>query len=82
MIKAEYIYLSKANRDVLLFVSLMKEIELALKLQGEAPTVLCSIFEKQRQSRGDRARGFPINTISYEAHGYQLPSLPEFLCEW
>ena len=33
-------------RDVLNFVSIMKEIELVLKLQGESPTVLCSLFEK------------------------------------
>ena len=33
-------------RDVLTFVSLMKEIEFVLKLQGDSPTVLCSIFEK------------------------------------
>ena len=31
--------------DVLPFVSLMKEIEFVLELQGDTPKVLCSIFE-------------------------------------
>ena len=33
-------------RDVLPFVSLMKEIDFVLKLRGDTPTVLCSLFEK------------------------------------
>ena len=33
-------------RDVLTFVSLMKEIEFVLKLQEDIPTVLFSLFEK------------------------------------
>ena len=33
-------------RDLLPSVSLMKEIELVLKLQGDAPMVLCSLFGK------------------------------------
>ena len=33
-------------RDVLPFVSLMKEIEFVLKLQGDDPTVLCSLYQK------------------------------------
>ena len=33
-------------KDVLPFVSLMKEIEFLLKIQGDAPTVLCIIFKK------------------------------------
>ena len=32
-------------RGVLPFVSLMKEIELVIKLQGDALTVLCSLFK-------------------------------------
>ena len=31
--------------DILPFVSLMKEIEFILKLQGDTPMVLCSILE-------------------------------------
>ena len=31
--------------DVLPFLSLMKEIEFVLKLQGDTPTVLCSLFK-------------------------------------
>ena len=46
MTEAEYIALSQEIRDVLNFVSLMKEIYFVLKLQGDAPTVLCTIFEK------------------------------------
>ena len=45
--EAEYIYLSQVVSEVLPFVSLMKEIEFVIKLQGDAPTVLCSLFEKQ-----------------------------------
>ena len=44
--EVEYIDLYQAIRDVLTFVSLMKEIEFILKLQGDTPTVLWSIFEK------------------------------------
>ena len=33
-------------RYVLPFVGFMKEIEFILKLQGDALTLLCSIFEK------------------------------------
>ena len=33
-------------RDVLPFVGLMKENEFELKIQGDAPTVLCSLFGK------------------------------------
>ena len=33
-------------RDVLTFVSLMKEIEFVLKLQGDNLALLCSLFEK------------------------------------
>ena len=33
-------------RDVLPFVSLMKVTEFVLKIQGDAMTVLCSLFEK------------------------------------
>ena len=33
-------------RYVLPFVSLMKETEFIIKLQGDAPTLLCSLFEK------------------------------------
>ena len=32
-------------RDVLPFFCLMKEIEFLLKLQGDTPAVLCSLFE-------------------------------------
>ena len=45
--EAEYISLSQAMRDVLPFVSIMKEIEFVLKLQGDTPAVLCSIFENK-----------------------------------
>ena len=41
--KAEYIALSQAMRNVLPFVSIMKEIECVLKLQEYTPAVLCSI---------------------------------------
>ena len=37
----------QAMRDILPFVSLMKEIDFVLKLQGDAPTVLCSLFENR-----------------------------------
>ena len=46
MTEAEYIDLFKVIRYVLPFVSLMKEIGFVLKLQGNAPTVLCSLFKK------------------------------------
>ena len=42
----EYISLSQVMRYVLTFVSLMKEIEIVIKLQVDIPKVLCSIFEK------------------------------------
>ena len=42
---AEYISLLQAMRDVLPFISLMKEIEFVLELQGDTPKVLFSIFE-------------------------------------
>ena len=38
--------LSQAMREILPFVTIMKEIEFVLKLQGDALTVLCIIFEK------------------------------------
>ena len=41
----EYISLTQSIREVIPFLSLMKEIEFVLKLQGETPTALCSIFE-------------------------------------
>ena len=44
--EAEYISLYQAMMDVLPFVSIMKEIEFVLKLQGYIPAVLCSLFEK------------------------------------
>ena len=43
--EAEYISLSQAMREVLPFVSLMKEIEFVLKILGDTLTVQCSIFE-------------------------------------
>ena len=43
--EAEYIDLSQAMRYVLPFVSLMKEIEFVLKLQGDTLTIMCSIFK-------------------------------------
>ena len=46
MTEAEYIALSQAMRYVLAFVSLMLEFGCILKLQGDATTVLCSIFKK------------------------------------
>ena len=46
MKEVKYIDLSQSTREVLTFVSPMKEIGFILKLQGGAPTVLCSIFEK------------------------------------
>ena len=42
---AEYISLSQAMRDVLLFVSIMKEIEFVLNLKGDTLAVLYSLFE-------------------------------------
>ena len=45
-IEVEYIALYQAMRYVLPFVSLMKETEFIIKLQGDAPTLLCSLFEK------------------------------------
>ena len=45
MMEVEYITLSQAMRDVFPFVSLMKEIEFVLKIQGDTPTVLCSLLE-------------------------------------
>ena len=47
--EVEYITLYQATRDVLSFVSLMKEIEFVIKLQHDNPKVLCSIFENQSQ---------------------------------
>ena len=44
--EAEYIALSQVMRDILPFVSLTKDIEFLLKLQGDTPTILCSLFEK------------------------------------
>ena len=44
--EAEYIAWSKLMRDILPFVSLMKEIEFVLRIQWDAPTVLCSLFGK------------------------------------
>ena len=44
--KVEYIALSQTMRDILPIVSLIKYIEFVLKLQGETPEVMCSIFEK------------------------------------
>ena len=46
MMEEEYIALSQSMRDVLPFLSLMKKIEFLLKLQGDTPAVLCSLFEK------------------------------------
>ena len=43
--EAEYISLSQYMREVLPFVSLMKEIEFVLKILGDTLTVQCSIFE-------------------------------------
>ena len=37
--------LYQGMRDVLPFVSLMKEIEFLLEIQRETPKVLCSIFK-------------------------------------
>ena len=45
--EAEYIYPYQATRDVLTFVSLMKKIEFVIKLQGDTPTVLCSLLKIQ-----------------------------------
>ena len=39
----EYIDIYQAMRYVLPFVSLMKEIELVFKIQGDTPEVFCSI---------------------------------------
>ena len=44
--EAKIIDFSQVMRDVLPFVSLMKEIEFVLKLQGDDPTVLCSLYQK------------------------------------
>ena len=46
MTEVEYIDLSQVIRDVLPFVSLMEEIQFVLKIQGDTPAVLCSLFEK------------------------------------
>ena len=43
--EAGYIALSAAMRGFLPFVSLMKEIEFVLEIQGDTPKVLCSPFE-------------------------------------
>ena len=43
--KMENIALSQATREILPFVSLMKEIDFILKLQGDTPTLMCSLFE-------------------------------------
>ena len=43
--EVEYIALYQAMRDVLTFVTLMKDIEFVLKLQRGTPTVLHSILE-------------------------------------
>ena len=43
--EVEYIDLSQEIRYVLPFVSFMKEIDFVLKLQGETPKVLCSLFK-------------------------------------
>ena len=43
--EAEYIASYPATRDALPFVSFMKEIQFVLKLQGDDPKVLCSMFE-------------------------------------
>ena len=44
-IELECIILSQAMRDVLPFVSLMKDIYFLLKIQGETTELLCSLFE-------------------------------------
>ena len=49
MTEAEYIGSSQLMRDVLPFVSLLKEIEFVLKLQGDNPMVLCSISKNQER---------------------------------
>ena len=84
---SKYIALSQAMRDVLLFVSLMKEIEFVIKLQVDTPMLLCSIFRKtshslRRQSRGDHTRSFSANATSHEAHSNQVSSLMEFCQRW
>ena len=74
----KYIALYQAMRYVLHYVSLMKEFEFVLKLQGDFMTVLCSIVRNslRRQSRSDRTCGFPENATLYKAHLYQVPALP------
>ena len=76
-------------RDVLPFLSLMKEIEFVLKLKVDALKVLCSIFEKPvtlvtvyKDNQGAIAHGFPENSTSYESHRYQISSLSDFCREW
>ena len=51
--------LSQAMRDVLTFVSFMKEIELVLKLQGDTLAVLCSLFEKPGTFHQDNQTSMP-----------------------
>ena len=51
--EAECIAISQVMRYVLPFVSLMKEIDFVLNLQGDTPTVLCSIFENPVTFYGD-----------------------------
>ena len=45
--EVEYITLSQEMRDVLTFVSIMKEIEVALKLQGDTRRY-CGVFSKMQ----------------------------------
>ena len=43
--ESEYIALSQAMKGALPFVSLMKDIMFEIKLQGDTPTALYSLFE-------------------------------------
>ena len=58
--QAEYIALYQATRDVFLFVSLMKEIEFVLNVQGGTPTVLCICFKNPGTVHEDDQGAIPI----------------------
>ena len=62
--ETEYIDLSQAMRDVLTFLSLMKDIELLLKLQGDTPAVMYSIFKNKVTVHEDNQRAIALAVAS------------------
>ena len=85
--EAEYIALSQAIRDVLPFVSIMKEIDFVIKLQADTPTVLCSIFKNPVTVYEDNQEEIALAVslkmrprtkhIATRYHHFRI-----FFCEW